>query len=155
MVIAYLMYTKCMSDIAVSPTTPHPFIISLQYPAFFFFFPFSLKRQIFLESVKQIIEQLVLAVFSLRVELQPSAWDELISLFSGLPGNKVFLWINTICTRAFWRPLFLRPGSIPTFVLGTFFRDILPFTFVFCSLWLPLVAFLQSCASAVLAEVDN
>lgn len=74
-VIAYLMYTKCMSDMAISPLL----VLSPQYPAslffsFFFFSIFSLKQQIFLESLKQIIEQLVLAVFSLRVELQPSAW---------------------------------------------------------------------------------
>lgn len=67
-VVVYLMYTKCMPDIAISPLH----VLSPQSPPLLF--PFSLKQQIFLESVKQSIEQLVLAVFSLCLELHPSAW---------------------------------------------------------------------------------
>lgn len=68
MVVAYLIYTKCMSDIAISPLH----VLSPQSPPPVF--PFSLKQQIFLESVKGIIEQLVLTVFSLCLKLHPSAW---------------------------------------------------------------------------------
>lgn len=65
-VVAYLIYTKCTSDIAISPRH----VLSPQSPPLF---PFSLEQQIFLESVKGIIEQLVLAVFSLCLKLRPSA----------------------------------------------------------------------------------
>lgn len=87
-----------------------------------------LDQQLFPELLKQICE----------LRAASPACPDLVPVL-GPAGSSALLWINPAPAELF-QSCFHQHSHIWN---GTSFRAMLPFTFVFCSLWLPLVALLQ------------